>query len=242
MASSPRAAREPLPARRQTRCARFADAAPLAVDAPALVRASRLSAKVDNTALQDGYQLYHHAFFFTRAGAWAVVQQGMNDANSYARRYHWHSPTMPAFVNEPHSGIAAQQKSRRVLNIDAEESGASRRAVTELLNQGPDAVARELALGRRWTFPPGPGSPLRTSPRGRVGACGCLRTASAGFENVLEVRGWGEGAPGAGDGGGACLRSSPGWRDPGAYSFAPGGKDGLPYPVDRPTYDGTVAC
>ncbi len=223
---------------------RFADAASLAVDAPALVRASRLSAKVDNTALQDGYQLYHHMFFFTRAGAWAVVQQGMNDASSYARRYHWHSPTMPGFVNEPHSGIAAQQKAQRVLNMVAEESCASRDAVTDLLNQGPDAVARELAQVEKLDLPARHWIATEDiRPRGfEKVLVAAYEQHPEGFENVLEVRGLGPKA----------LRAlvmvaelaygaAPGWRDPALYSFAHGGKDGIPYPVDRPTYDGTVA-
>ena len=70
-----------------------------------LVRASKLSAKVDNTAIQDGYQLYLHNFIVSDEGNWAVVQQGMNDADGTARRYHWHSENMESFVDEPHKGI-----------------------------------------------------------------------------------------------------------------------------------------
>lgn len=223
---------------------RQADAAALPVDAASLVRASRLAAKVDNTALQDGYQLYHHAFFFTRSGAWSVVQQGMNEAARYARRYHWHSPTMPCFVNEPHSGIAAEQKASRVLNMVASESAPARDAVVDLLEQGPAAVARELALVQRMDLPARHWiAPEDIRPRGfdRV-LISAYEQAPRSFEDVLEVRGLGPKA----------LRAlvmvaelaygtAPSWRDPAVYSFAHGGKDGIPYPVDRPVYDGTVA-
>jgi hypothetical protein len=223
---------------------RQADAAALPVDAASLVRASRLAAKVDNTALQDGYQLYHHAFFFTRSGAWSVVQQGMNEVARYARRYHWHSPTMPGFVNEPHSGIAADQKASQVLNMVASESAPARDAVVDLLAQGPAAVARELALVQRLDLPARHWiAPEDIRPRGfdRV-LISAYEQAPRSFEDVLEVRGLGPKA----------LRAlvmvaelaygtAPSWRDPAVYSFAHGGKDGIPYPVDRPVYDGTVA-
>src|SRR4051812_40939626 len=70
-----------------------------------LVHASKMSAKVDSAAVQDGYQIYHHSFFFTSAGEWCVVQQGMNDANHYARRYHWLGESVNDFVCEPHHAI-----------------------------------------------------------------------------------------------------------------------------------------
>ncbi len=223
---------------------RHADVSGLSVDAGELVRASRLAAKVDNTALQDGYQLYHHVFFFTRAGAWSVVQQGMNEDTRYARRYHWHSPTMPGFVNEPHSGIVTQQKAGRVLNMVASESAGAREAVVDLLGQGPAAVRRELSAVERLELPARHWiAPEDIRPRGfdRV-LVSAYERAPRSFEEVLEVQGLGPKA----------LRAlvmvaelaygaAPSWRDPAVYSFAHGGKDGIPYPVDRPVYDGTVA-
>ncbi|MBU6391940.1 MAG: DUF763 domain-containing protein, partial [Planctomycetes bacterium] len=82
----------------------------LSCDPEKLVYASRMSAKVDSSAVQDGYQLYHHSFIFTRSGDWAVVQQGMNDANKYARRYHWLGSKVTNFVVEPHSAICCDSK------------------------------------------------------------------------------------------------------------------------------------
>jgi len=77
----------------------------ISIDPEPLVYASRMSAKVDSAAVQDGYELYHHTFLFTTNGSWTVVQQGMNDTNHYARRYHWLSETVTDFVNEPHAAI-----------------------------------------------------------------------------------------------------------------------------------------
>ena len=80
-----------------------------------LVYASRMSAKVDNTALQDGYQLYHHIFCFTKKGSWTVIQQGMNQDNRYARRYHWMSEGVEDFVCEPHQAICFSNTTRSKL-------------------------------------------------------------------------------------------------------------------------------
>ena len=97
----------------------------LSIDARPLVYASRMSAKVDSAAVQDGYELYHHSFFFTPAGRWCVVQQGMNDANGMARRYHWLAAQLESFVNEPHAAVCAEAEAP-TLNLVAEESAGAR--------------------------------------------------------------------------------------------------------------------
>ncbi|MCC6485659.1 MAG: DUF763 domain-containing protein [Armatimonadetes bacterium] len=209
-----------------------------------LVNASKLSAKVDNTALQDGYQLYHHCFFFTRSAAWSVVQQGMNETNQYARRYHWHSPRLSSFVNEPHSGIASQSRSDQVLNMVAHESEASRRALVEVVKQTPVQIKKELRSLERLDMPSRHWiAPEDLSPRGLDKVL--IETYDrqpASFEQLLAIRGVGP----------KTLRAlvmvaeiaygaRPSWKDPAVYSFAHGGKDGIPYPVDRPLYDETVS-
>ena len=93
----------------------------LSIDPRPLVYASRMSAKVDSAAVQDGYQLYHHAFFFTPSGGWCVVQQGMNDDNGMARRYHWLSAAVRSYVNEPHAAVCAEAEAP-TLNLVANES------------------------------------------------------------------------------------------------------------------------
>jgi hypothetical protein len=111
----------------------------LSIDARPLVYASRMSAKVDSAAVQDGYQLYHHAFFFTPSGAWCVVQQGMNDDNGMARRYHWLSAQVESYVNEPHAAVCAETEAR-TLNLVARESAAARSSSAELARGKPDVV------------------------------------------------------------------------------------------------------
>src|SRR5205085_6255224 len=115
----------------------------LSIDPRPLVYASRMSAKVDSAAVQDGYQLYHHAFFFTPTGGWCVVQQGMNDANGMARRYHWLASRLQSFVNEPHAAICAEQEAP-TLNLVAAESGAVRDASADLARQKPAVVLDAL--------------------------------------------------------------------------------------------------
>src|SRR3989344_409512 len=87
---------------------------------------SKMAAKVDSALVQDGYQLYHHSFFFSRTGAWAVVQQGMNQYNQTARRYHWFSENAKDLVCEPHSGISSQLFSKKVLNLVSRNSAQNR--------------------------------------------------------------------------------------------------------------------
>jgi uncharacterized protein len=111
----------------------------LSIDATPLVYASRMAAKVDSAAVQDGYQLYHHSFFFTGAGEWCVVQQGMNDHTSTARRYHWLSESLSSFVNEPHQAICSDARTA-TLNLVSAEHDAIRRSSVELATGSTDRV------------------------------------------------------------------------------------------------------
>lgn len=115
----------------------------LQVDPATLVYASRMSAKVDNTALQDGYQIYHHAFIFDRGGHWTVVQQGMNVENRYARRYHWLSEGLRDFVVEPHQAVYCDWRGE-VLNMVAQESEGARQASATLAREMPGRLVYEL--------------------------------------------------------------------------------------------------
>ena len=111
----------------------------LSVDATPLVYASRMAAKVDSAAVQDGYQLYHHAFFFTATGHWCVVQQGMSNDTRTARRYHWLSESLDSFVNEPHEAICSDRRGE-TLNLVSAENGPLRQASAELASGPPDRV------------------------------------------------------------------------------------------------------
>jgi uncharacterized protein len=207
-----------------------------------LVRASKLAAKVDNTALQDGYQLYHHCFLFTAAGQWCVVQQGMSDATRTARRYHWLSETLKDFVEEPHAAICCDRQGAS-LNMVAAESAASRAAVTELAAQPPETM---LSLFERvpTLFMPRRHPVALTDVDPRQLEKILLKTyerAPEDFETVLSTPGLGPKALRA-----LVLTAElifgakASARDPARFSFAHGGKDGTPYPVDRATYDQTI--
>ena len=110
----------------------------------ALQHASRMSAKVDNTAIQAGYQLYHHAFLITEDKKWAVIQQGMCTQDRTARRYHWLSENVQSFVNEPHNGIVGDARREIVLNMTAKESEGCRKASVDIAKEQPRRLVRLL--------------------------------------------------------------------------------------------------
>src|ERR671914_2315175 len=112
-------------------------------DPDTLLHASRTAAKVDNAAVQDGYQLYHHVFLFTASGDWSVVQQGMSDQTSDARRYHWLSEHVSSFVDEPHEAVCCDVRGE-TLNLVASESADVRRASTELARLKPEVTLQAV--------------------------------------------------------------------------------------------------
>ena len=214
----------------------------LSIDARPLVYASRMSAKVDSAAVQDGYQLYHHAFFFTHSGGWCVVQQGMNDVNGMARRYHWLASSVKSYVNEPHAAICADARGE-TLNLVAAESDQVRTSASVLARETPDVVLSALkgipalAMPRRHAVMIADVNPrylekilLKTYER-----------APEDFETLLGMEGVGARTLRALALVSEVIYGTPAsTRDPARFSFAHGGKDGTPFPVDRETYDKTV--
>lgn len=213
-----------------------------ALEPAGLVYASRMAAKVDSAALQDGFQIYHHVMFFDRAGNWCVVQQGMREQDGLARRYHWLSEGLTSFVEEPHRGVVGPQAGL-VLNLVAQEAAPAREAIPELSQRPPEKTVgdlkklTQLRLPRRHALLLSDVNPCRL--KGVL-----LRAYQAqanDFEQLLGVAGLGAkglralalvaeliyGAPAS-------------FRDPARFSYAHGGKDGTPYPVDRDTYDRTI--
>ena len=212
------------------------------LDAAPLIDASRTSAKVDSAAVQDGYQIYHHVFLFDRSGGWAVVQQGMNEANGMARRYHWLSRIVDDFVCEPHAAICCDLRAE-TLNLVAEASGPTRRTSVELSLQAPDELAGELARLKRMALPRRHEIILSDIHPDRLERI-FVKTYEAQPESFRELLC----LPGVGA---KTIRALsliaelvygdiPSTDDPARFSFAHGGKDGIPYPVDRPLYDQTV--
>ena len=113
------------------------------LDGDDLVRSSRLCAKVDNTAVQDGFQLYQHNFILSSEGDWAVVQQGMNENSKTARRYHWCSANIKSFVEEPHTAVTGENQGE-ILNLAAKEASGTRGAIMDFTKETPDRVIHEI--------------------------------------------------------------------------------------------------
>ncbi len=215
----------------------------MGLDPDRLVRASRLSAKVDSAALQDGFQLYHHVFLGTRDGSWAVVQQGMNTDTRQARRYHWVSSGLSDFTSEPHQGVVCDRRGEP-LNMVAREADRAREASVLIAREQPDKTLREyervrtLALPEKHPVGLADVSPnylakalLSTYEHAPADFAALLLQPGVGAKTIRALALMAEVAYGA--------RLS--FRDPVTYSFAVGGKDGWPYPVDRSAYDRSIA-
>ncbi|GAB4256296.1 DUF763 domain-containing protein [Deferrisoma sp.] len=213
----------------------------IGLDPAGLVRASRLSAKVDSAAVQDGHQIYHHAFFFTRAGEWCVVQQGMRPETRTARRYHWLGQGLGSFTVEPHAAVCAEAASP-TLNLVARESEPVQEASVALARE-PDAVFDAVARAGDLTLPRRhPVSLADVNPRYlRKILLETYERAPGDFEELLGLPGVGAKTLRALALTAELVYGTPAsTRDPARFSFAHGGKDRTPYPVDRETYDRTI--
>src|ERR1700716_2280961 len=222
-------------------------------DGDKLTRASRLVAKVDSAAVQDGFDLYLHGFFVTDDGKWTVVQQGMNGDKKQARRYHWHSETLTSFVDAPHSAIDGPAQGE-IVNLTDKRAETSRAAQLKLLTDlGPDRIVSELAalsgeapaqallphlimpahhdvrssdvFTRRLH-----GTLAAAAERGPVDFPELLLTPGVGARTVQSLAMVAEVVHGA------PYR----FRDPARFSLAHGGKDRHPYPVPIKVYDETI--
>jgi len=215
----------------------------ISLDPVPLVYASRMSAKVDSAAVQDGYQLYHHTFLFTPGGSWTVIQQGMNEINRYARRYHWLGEAVSSFVNEPHSAILSEARGQ-ALNLVASESDPARTTIADIATeQKPQDILADLKRLKTLSLPshhPIGVQDLHPDSLSKI-LLSTYERQPHDFEQLLGLRGVGPKTIRA-----LSLISelvygvAPSYRDPARYSFAHGGKDGIPYPVDRKTYDQSI--
>ncbi len=210
------------------------------LDGTKLVRASKLSAKVDNTAIQDGFQLYLHSFILNSDGDWAVVQQGMSDANSTARRYHWHSENLKSFVEEPHTGICGINQGN-ILNLTANEADLTRKTIMDMTEESPNHMIAEV---QKLVMPRHHDVKSKDVDLKRLGSILWLAQEKkpADFEELLLLEGMGP----------RTLQSmalvseviygtASRFSDPARYSFANGGKDGHPFPVPVNVYDETIS-
>jgi hypothetical protein len=222
----------------------------------ALTYTSKMTAKVDNTAIQAGYRLYHHAFLLSENKKWAVIQQGMNSEDRTARRYHWLSDTTTDFVVEPHNAIVGDVKREKALNMTAKASEGARKASVDIAKEPTAKVMRLFKATRplhqkslqEW-LPKTKTNPWHQS----IEALNMPRNINwetmkrayefqpKNYEELLSIRGVGP----------ATVRGlalvaelvygeKPSWADPVKFSFAYGGKDGVPFPVDRRAMDESI--
>ncbi len=208
-------------------------------DAEALVRASRLTARVDNNAIADGFQIYLHSFILAANGEWAVVQQGLNDRSGMARRYHWHSAALNDFVAEPHTGIVGENQGFIMNLVDAQAKPAQS-ALLEIARDKPETT---LAVARHLRMPDHHEVRAEDIDLKRLGAVLAVAYDRdlRQFAELLLLEGLGPRtlqslALIAEVVHGAASRFS----DPARFSFAHGGKDRHPFPVPLKTYDESV--
>lgn len=210
------------------------------LDGEALARTSRLTARIDNNAIGDGFQLYLHSFILSKSGEWAIVQQGMNAENRLARRYHWHSATVRDFTSNPHTAIVGQPQGE-ILNLVDARADRAQNALLEIARQ---PVVSTLAEVPKLTMPAHHDLRAEDVDLKRLGAVLAVAHEQElrDFASLLLVEGLGprtlqslaliaevvHGAPSR-------------FSDPARFAFAHGGKDGHPFPVPLKTYDESIA-
>jgi uncharacterized protein len=210
------------------------------LDGNELVRFSKLSAKVDNTAVQDGFQLYIHNFILSNDGDWTVVQQGMRAGDALARRYHWHSPHVKSFVEEPHTAVCGQNQGQ-ILNLTACEAGTTRDKILDITREKPEVMMQEI----QHLIMPGHHD-VRSEDVNlkRLGSILWLAHDSkpADFEELLLLEGVGPRTVQSLALVSEVIHGTPSrFKDPARFSFAHGGKDGHPFPVPVKTYDEVIS-
>jgi uncharacterized protein len=214
-----------------------------------LLHASRMAAKVDSAAVQDGYSLYHHVILFDEQGDWAVVQQGMNAESRMARRYHWLSVDVENFVCEPHAGIICDSKGKGVLDMTAEPSQENQKVCVDLAcgdtNNLQSSVYRLAAKDTLDRWLGGDIIDVSGYEMPRRLDWGLFKRIydiqPRNYEDLLSIRGVGGASAGALSLIAELIHGArASWSDPVKYSFAHGGKDGVPYPVARRVYDESI--
>src|SRR5829696_6355051 len=205
-----------------------------------LVRFSKLSAKVDNTAVQDGFQLYIHNFIVSNEGDWSVVQQGMREGDAMARRYHWHSQHVQSFVEEPHTAVCGTNQGQ-ILNLTASEANITRQAMLSITQEKPQLMMQEI---QHLVMPNHHDVRTRDVNLKRLGSVLWLahNTQPKDFEELLLLEGVGPRTVQSLALVSEVIHGTPSrFKDPARFSFAHGGKDGHPFPVPTKTFDETIS-
>jgi uncharacterized protein len=230
-----------------------------------LLYASRMAAKVDNAAIQDGYSLYHHVILFDQHGDWTIIQQGMNPINRMARRYHWISDNCKSFISEPHSGIISDYKSANVLNMTSVDSTDNQRISLDLATGNIDnlsstfskassvLVSKQRYTLDRWFESNSVYEDEHIDNKNFIEHYEMPRKLDwdlfkriydihpENYEQLISIHGVGPATVRALSLIGELIYGTKAsWQDPVKYTFAHGGKDGVPYPVARELYDKSI--
>lgn len=207
-------------------------------------RRARALAKVDNNLLQDGYDLYMHFIMVSGKGEWIVVQQGMNSADRMARRYHWHHSSFQSRLDDGRDGISSEMIHEKVLDLSSSDSKGNRKEMLDVVRDDPWRYRNLFSSGSQTTLDNkfSDGKQLRLDIRVDWNRLRSIyETQPADFEELMNIKGSGK----------STIRAvsmiarlvygtEPSWRDPVEFSFALGGKDGIPKPVNYPDYDKTI--
>lgn len=208
-------------------------------DGEELVRTSRLTARIDNNAIADGFQIYLHSFILTPEGEWTVVQQGMNDASGLARRYHWHSASVRDFVAEPHTGIVGEHRGI-IMNLVDRQAKPAQTALLDVVQQNPDITLQDV---RRLILPVHHEVLASDIDLKRLGAVLAVAYEKDfhDFAELLLLEKLGPRTLQTLSLVAEVVHGTPTrFSDPARFSFALGGKDGHPFPVPLRTYDEAV--
>lgn len=209
------------------------------LDGLALARSSKLSAKVDNTALQDGFQLYIHSFILSDEGDWSVIQQGMDPKSSMARRYHWHSKFINSFVEEPHAAVCGEHMGN-ILNLVAKEAKSSQDGILKVVQEDPKLMIKEIP---KLILPKYCQVKAKDVNQKRLGSILWLaqEQQTQNFEELLLLKGLGPRTLQSLALVSEVIHGSPTrFDDPARFSFAHGAKSGRPFPVPTKVYDETI--
>ena len=210
------------------------------LDGQGLVRSSKLSAKVDNTAVQDGFQLYTHNFIVSDSGDWTVIQQGMRTGDKTARRYHWHSENIISFVEEPHTAVCGINQGE-ILNLTAKEAFLAKEGMMRITKEKPELMLHEI---QQLVLPSHHDVRSEDVDLKRLGTVLWLAHDNhpENFEELLLLQGVGPRTLQSLTLLSEVIHGTPSrFKDPARFAFAHGGKDGHPFPVPLKVYDETIA-
>jgi hypothetical protein len=229
-----------------------------------LVYASKMSAKIDSAAIQDGFSLYHHVIFFDNYGNWTIIQQGLNEKTKMARRYHWISDALVDYIIEPHKGIIGNERISLCLNMVSKDSEENRKTCVDLIKEGPESIKSSINKINKissfenldkWIYEPtsNPNFKIFLKDKEAIENYEMPQTLNwrtmdelyditpTNYEDLISQKGVGPSLIRA-----LSLISEiiygnrASWKDPVKFNYAHGGKDGVPYPIARNTYDKSI--